>query len=306
MTARKRRGFTIIELAFVFGIAAFYVALLLPAVQQAREAARRTQCKDNLHNLGLAMHNYYEVFNRLPCGWYQHSWDADEPDAIGWATSILPFADHAPLYNRIDFDLPPSLQSSDVIAAMQGEIVYYRCPTDPSDVTNLARGEWGTMNYSANFGHQPLPRWETGTLTSLWPGMASTPMQSRGLLWCNGSARFPQIVDGMSNTVMVGERCTHSTNGIWMGVRGNAFENDAVTDGSRYSPLNGGIGTFSSMHVGGAHILLSDGAVRFVSEEVSQPRVVARVNAGRAEDPDPAYIMELLTCRDDGMPINQF
>ncbi len=255
------------------------------------------------------MHNYHDVYNRLPCGWYQHSWDADEPDAFGWGTSILPFVEQAPLFNQIDSFRRnrPSDQDAHVMTMLRElRIESYRCPSDPSEETNFARGGWGTMNYSASFGHLPLPRWETGTLAGLWPGMTSTPMRSRGLFWCNGSARFAEILDGMSNTVMIGERCVNSTNGIWMGVRGNTFENDAVTDGNRYSPLNGGIGTFSSMHVGGVHMLFSDGAVRFVSEQVSQPRVVARANAGRAGEPDPSYLMELLTCRDDGLPINAF
>jgi type II secretory pathway pseudopilin PulG len=309
MTHRKRRGFAILELAVLFGISAIFVALLLPAVQQAREAARRTQCKNNLHQIGIAMHNYHDAHRTLPCGWYQPSWEGSEPDAFGWGVSILPFIEQAPLYNQIDtYDRNrPSEQELEVLTALRElRLEVYRCPTDPSPDVNAARGDWGAMSYSANFGHLPPPRWETGTLAGAWPGMCSTPQLSGGLFCCNWGADLFDVIDGLSQTIMVGERGAASTNGLWMGVRGNAFENDAVTDASRFSPLNGGVGTFGSEHVGGAHFLLSDGAVRFVSDDVNLPPEVRSGSLGLGGDPHRDCIMEKLACRNDKMNVGRF
>src|SRR6187401_2658539 len=91
---RIRRGFTLIELLVVIAIIAILIALLLPAVQQAREAARRSQCKNNLKQIGIALHNYHDTFNALPPGWVQtNRW--------GWGTMVLPGLDQAPLYNSL-------------------------------------------------------------------------------------------------------------------------------------------------------------------------------------------------------------
>ncbi len=307
MKHRKRRGFAILEFAVLLGIGAIFTALLLPAVQQAREAARRTQCKNNLHQLGIAMHNYHEVYNRLPCGWYQHSWEADEPDAFGWGMSISPFMDQAPLFNMIDFNRRPSEQSREVLSVLREQrFEVFRCPSDPSEDVNSARGDWSATSYSANFGHLPPPRWEAGTLSSLWPGMAMTPERCGGLFCCNWGAGFRDVTDGLSNTIMIGERGPASTNGIWMGVRGNSFENDAVTDASRFSPINGGVGTFGSTHAGGTHFLMGDGAVVFVSESINLPPEERAGSLGLNGEPHRDCTMEKLAGRNDQMPVTPF
>lgn len=102
---RKRRGFTLIELLVVIAIIAVLIALLLPAVQQAREAARRTQCKNNLKQIGLAMHNYHDVHLKFPSGGARVNFDPNGAGHSCWI-AILPFADLAPLYNQWDFNLP--------------------------------------------------------------------------------------------------------------------------------------------------------------------------------------------------------
>jgi prepilin-type N-terminal cleavage/methylation domain-containing protein len=102
-----RRGFTLIELLVVIAIIAILIALLLPAVQQAREAARRTQCRNNLKQLGLAFHNYHDIYNRFPGG---HMWDSSTASTNnvtgtgwGWAAALLPQMDQLAAYNQIDF-----------------------------------------------------------------------------------------------------------------------------------------------------------------------------------------------------------
>ncbi|MEQ9411123.1 MAG: DUF1559 domain-containing protein [Fuerstiella sp.] len=104
----KRRAFTLIELLVVIAIIAILIALLLPAVQQAREAARRTQCKNNLKQLGLAMHNYHDVYNMFPHNqnrWTNGPLNGDNIPQWSWLVGILPYIDQAPMYNAFDFNI---------------------------------------------------------------------------------------------------------------------------------------------------------------------------------------------------------
>jgi prepilin-type processing-associated H-X9-DG protein len=132
----------------------------------------------------------------------------------------------------------------------------------------------------------PPPRWEPGTLGGGWPGAIATLELTDGIAWCNSNCRFADIIDGMSLTIMIGERSALSSNARWFGVRGNQFEYDAVSDLGRHSPINGGLGSFSSMHEGGAHFAFCDGAVRFLSEDVNDALI--------AED-EPLLVERLAT-----------
>src|SRR5437879_165311 len=98
---RRRRGFTLIELLVVIAIIAVLIALLLPAVQQAREAARRTQCKNNMKQYGLALANYHDVYNMFPIGGTGGC--CARPPALGFQVRLLPYIDQAPLFNQINF-----------------------------------------------------------------------------------------------------------------------------------------------------------------------------------------------------------
>src|SRR5581483_8700238 len=103
-----KKGFTLIELLVVIAIIAILIALLLPAVQQAREAARRTQCKNNLKQLGLALHNYHDNFNTFPPGGVNGTAATSNYQGWGWSIMLLPQIDQAPLYNQINFSLSMS------------------------------------------------------------------------------------------------------------------------------------------------------------------------------------------------------
>ena len=131
----RKRGFTLIELLVVIAIIAVLIALLLPAVQQAREAARRTQCKNNMKQFGLGLHNYHDVHNRFPLP-AVFNFGPGVGSGVGgmetsnvWSLSILPFLDQAPVYNIYNFNLSAYEPSN--AAAVQAKLAAYICPSTP-------------------------------------------------------------------------------------------------------------------------------------------------------------------------------
>jgi len=276
----RRSGFTIVELIVVVAVVAILVALLLPAVHQARSAARRSSCINNLKQLGLALHNYHDVFGTFPPGWVTHDNKAASDRLWGWQVMILPYVDQAPLFNRINFHKKFPKPSE----LTQTEIETYRCPEDTADGLNPYRDAHATSNYSGNFGNIALR------------GSVDPPKKSNGIFYWNSSVRIRSIIDGTSNTFMVGERSISSAAGIWVGLRANQNENDAVTDCSHDSQLNTVVRSFSSPHRGGSHFLFCDGSVQVISEEVES-------SAGTGEK---MGTYQKLGQRNDGQPFDRF
>jgi prepilin-type N-terminal cleavage/methylation domain-containing protein len=297
------QGFTLIELLVVIAIIAVLVALLLPAVQQAREAARRTSCKSNLKQIGLALHNYHETANTLPPGWIGlNRW--------GWAVMILPQIDQAPLYNSLSgftgqsaLGTPaaglnavmPTLTMPNVL---QNTLAVFRCPSDSGQnlvMPPLTNGYQVSGTPAANtttFGRSNYAG-VVGSLVNLGTIPNTQNGFGNGAFSQNSKRNFSNFTDGLSNTFLVGERRTPGFVGggyaggdtIWAGVgdevsiQGVAL---AVGDCSFGNRLNLRIPTvpsqtsnlpysgFSSQHTGGGQFLMGDGAVRFVSESISQ------------------------------------
>ncbi|MCA9079547.1 MAG: DUF1559 domain-containing protein [Planctomycetaceae bacterium] len=212
-----RRAFTLIELLVVIAIIAILIALLLPAVQQAREAARRSQCKNNLKQIGLAIHNYHDTHNIFPPGSlrvissvglsdYTNNGDTFADQAgLNWMCHILPYMDQAPLYNQIDVN--QSLNHPNNQPIIRTELPGYKCPSDSFNRTALARStydnaaaagttpQWARGNYGGNLGKQANTR-------QVWTTFSST---QRGVFGFNTSARIADLVDGTSTTFAVWE-----------------------------------------------------------------------------------------------------
>ena len=186
----NRRGFTLIELLVVIAIIAILVALLLPAVQQAREAARRTQCKSNLKQIGIALHNYHETYGCFPPFFIHRTGNAtriaDANKGANWLVFLLPQLEQASLYNQWDFNIPANQNPG-----RSQEVAAFKCPTDPQSQSahcSYAGGGWARGNY----------------------GMNVSPCQhgvgdSGGLGAVNHVVRIGDITDGSSNTVAVDE-----------------------------------------------------------------------------------------------------
>jgi prepilin-type N-terminal cleavage/methylation domain-containing protein len=303
---RRVRGFTLIELLVVIAIVAVLIALLLPAVQQAREAARRSQCKCQLRQIGLALHNYESAHMVFPPGGIGYGWCAE--DAVHTGTPIilntnglsllLPFIDQAPLHARIDRT-----------EALQGLNTGCCCSIAGNQSGTLA----GNPVNNSPFVAMPLPillcpsdggyvYLDTnncyGVATA--PGGAKTSydfIASRNDFYCNNwsvqnprtrymfgensSTRARDVTDGLTNTIMVGETTLSVYNGrtpAW-GYRGWVMTGvDPQTFGINTWNMNGSqpqIGTLASwgfagsLHTGGAHFVMGDGAVRFLSQNTN-------------------------------------
>ena len=211
----SRRGFTLIELLVVIAIIAVLVALLLPAVQQAREAARRTQCNNNMKQLGLALHNYHDVHRVFPIGSsYMYSWS--------WMVGILPFVDQANLFNKVIYDSSNGLYLSATTTANKTNldravVPGYLCPS--SSLAPLCLGQtwytgpqwWATATYigvsGAPTAADPAGAVMTGRCITGPYGQSC----ANGVLLPNTSIAIGKITDGASQTIMVGEQSDYLT-----------------------------------------------------------------------------------------------
>lgn len=189
---RTRRGFTLIELLVVIAIIAILVALLLPAVQQAREAARRTQCKNNLKQFGLALHNYHDTFGKFPA--LTFGTEANNNWGSEWRgnsvhTMLLPYLDQAPLYNRYDVDRFWTHTNANFPNRVLGrtKIGMFQCPSDPGIITNRDGGN----NYGASTGPNFGWEWDVRYVVGVFHRRRSLGMRD--------------ITDGTSNTIAFGE-----------------------------------------------------------------------------------------------------
>jgi prepilin-type N-terminal cleavage/methylation domain-containing protein/prepilin-type processing-associated H-X9-DG protein len=185
---RSRKGFTLIELLVVIAIIAVLIALLLPAVQSAREAARRAQCVNNLKQIGLGLHNYYESRNALPGA--NMVFNVTELSAL---SNILPYLEQINLYNSINFAF--SYQDPTNTTVMNTVLTSFICPSDiPDPIPSLG----GQTNYMANMGSGIV--WQA----SIGPNVGMPP--PNGVFYGNSATTFAGITDGLSNTTFHSER----------------------------------------------------------------------------------------------------
>lgn len=283
--ANRNRGFTLIELLVVIAIIAILVSLLLPAVQAAREAARRTQCKNNLKQIGLALHNYHDVHRTFPSGWIAvEDFRANAHDGLNgaaWGTMILPMLEQGPLYSLFDPNF--AITAPENVLFSSSVLPAFQCPSDPKPETWEINEEGDpsnilatlpTANYVGVFGTEELDGCENAA--GVAPVSSAGQCQGDGIFYHNSSVRLRDVTDGTTNTFMVGERKTDAARGwfsTWPGMVAEGEEAFQRVLGSSDHPPNdpaAHFDDFSSAHTGGAQFCLGDGSVRFVSENIDE------------------------------------
>lgn len=278
---RVRTGFTLIELLVVIAIFAILIALLLPAVQQAREAARRAQCRNNLKQLGLALHNYHDNHQTLPPG-YVSLFDASGNDTgpgWGWASFLLSHLDQSPAFQTIDFSLGIENAKNANIRLRTFPVLF--CPTD--DALQL----WPAKRYDPATGTPLNVICSVGSANYVGMfGISEPGVDGEGVFFRNSKIAFRDITDGLSQTIVVGERSHRLGEATWTGsVTGALLAGDPSDGVGQLVPEHGSgmvlghagerhgpgdprsdANQFYSRHSGGGvQFLFADGHVSFLS-----------------------------------------
>jgi prepilin-type N-terminal cleavage/methylation domain-containing protein/prepilin-type processing-associated H-X9-DG protein len=322
---RSRPAFTLVELLVVIAIIGVLVALLLPAVQQAREAARRMQCQSNLKQIALAMHNYEQVHKRFPPGIVQQGADpqwvpggtaantVNDDESWAWGAFLLPYIEQSALYDQAGIGQGQLLQN--VVPLASTPIKTYRCPSDSAAPKvrvgvgfTVRFAPWALSHYKANCGHQGC-------------GISG----SDGLFWRSNviseggtpsDIGFRQIEDGTSNTIAVGEivwirvangvQLRHQASawaGCVQGQQGNCVDDVLATGRAAINHLTNNADqlaeSFSSLHSGGgAGFAFADGSVHFLSQNID----FIVDGPSNASPVDSTY--ERLLARNDGQTVS--
>jgi len=281
MTAqRAKSAFTLIELLVVIAIVGTLVALLLPAVQKMRDSANLLTCKNNLRQIGMAMHDYHNVNGSFPVGYYDPTpWpQTDNGPGWGWASFLLPFLEQEPLYQLIDFSLDVGDPANAAVVTTYLKV--FRCPSDDVPqtftVTDGGSGSWtlAQSNYVACNGNDGVDDF-------------TTPPHTGAFVRATKGFRVVNITDGLSNTFFVGERTGRLSYSTWIGGptgAQNPFLQAPGSFGAEVTLLMGHAGQTGpntpgvfdadstlSPHSNGVQFLFGDGSVHFISNGIAIP-----------------------------------
>ncbi len=343
--ACRRSAFTLVELLVVIAIIGILVAMLLPAVQAAREAARRMQCGNNLKQMGLAIHNYADSYRSFPSGFitnFPQDETVLERSNWGWGALILPYLELGTVKDQLNVGtvtLHANLANPVGLQVLQTPLTAFVCPSDTGaplnnfDETQADSPGGGASTYRryvTSNGSDKIFIAKSNYVGVACSSISTTPPvntnrygPATGVLYQNSSVSFSEILDGTSNTLLVGERSYRSKN-LNVGA-GNAlgFSAEVSGYGSRNRSILGVLGIpygginfttsarvhqtrgFHSQHPGGAQFVLCDGSARFVSDTIDyNRRTVPSATVRNGAWVDSTF--ERLCARNDGQPVGDY
>lgn len=320
----RQRGFTLVELLVVIAIIGILVAMLLPAVQAAREAARRSQCSNNLKQIGIGLHHYHDTYNTMPMAWY-----LSPPPRFNigaWGVATLPFLEQKSLYDAMDTRVPAINEAGPVgqrnVALIQTPLSVFMCPSAPGGGERIYNGAISgipglpTMTWKAAPSDYCVTTGVRGAFANVAyngnaGGSRDGALQVIGPFGGGRQGRFADLLDGLSNTVLIAERTGGDkiysklmevpalapyaavNGGGW----GDALNGEHWLSGTLYSglpipPQEGpcainctnlrGYG-LHAFHPGGCHFLMGDASVQFVSQTASALSIAGRITRAKRE-----------------------
>ncbi len=282
-TNSSANGFTLVELLVVIAIIGILIGMLLPAVQQVREAARRISCANNMRQLGIALHNYESARIELPSGWTTADDTALGAPGWGWSAQILPFVEAGNVFKNLNMNV--EIADHDHEEWISLEMPVFMCPSDPGATIVDLNGHIeeddhdhfhdlvldddhdhdddepllvGRSNYSGVFG--------SGEITE-------SPSNGNGAFYANSELAFSKFTDGLSNTFLLGERRTDYGAISWVGVVDHVDEPFArIVGAADHAPnsLEGHFEDFRSYHPAGVNMVRGDASVQFLGDNISE------------------------------------
>ena len=305
-------GFTLVELLVVIAIIGILIALLLPAVQAAREAARRTQCTNNLRQLGLAAHNHHTALRHFPPGFLAVDHHGEVAGGWAWGVFLMPFIEQSPLKDSLSasrYTLSQVIEDPALLPMLQMNLAVFNCPTSPMEPLREFRGPGSQMVATSNY------TCSRGFFN--YRGATHLAKRNNGVFYAESNTRIRDITDGTSNTIALGERTVLPEYAndprrwpSWCGPGGLGIGSTVSSTVSVELNHPTNIHAFSSHHSGGANFCFADGSVRFISDSVES--ATGSVDSGcngnhsdfvQAASQGLVGVYQLLGVKNDGQPI---